>query len=105
MNDMGQRLPMWRLRVLLVAVAVSTAAVAKRVTDQRGCTPCKPGWMRSVASRLHATAIIRPKQPGCSRCSLGESRLVSVERPFARMQFAMPVPCPTATDRRRRDEQ
>ncbi|KAF2029188.1 hypothetical protein EK21DRAFT_89934 [Setomelanomma holmii] len=96
---------MWRLRVLL-AWWLSTAAVARRVTDkERGCTPCKPGWRRggsSVASRLHATAIIRPKQPGCSRCSLGESCLVSVEPPFARMLVAMSVPCLNGNRSKRR---
>jgi hypothetical protein len=38
-------------------------------------------------------SVIRPTGPGCSRCGLGESHLVSVAPLFARMAPAMPTPC------------
>jgi hypothetical protein len=46
----------------------------------------------SVASRLHATAIIRAMAAGCSLLGMDASHLVCAGCPFARMAVAMLVP-------------
>ncbi|KAH8640528.1 hypothetical protein IG631_03469 [Alternaria alternata] len=54
-----------------------------------------PGWMHdgsSVASRLHATTIIRAMAAGCSLLGMGASHLVCAGCPFARMAVAMLAP-------------